>query len=66
MALLYLKIFCYSYVMKKSFLIFIGLVLLLVVAKTAYNKYCESKPEGCKKEKVNYEKDGLPKEGIDY
>jgi hypothetical protein len=52
--------------MKKSFLIFIGLVLLLVVAKTAYNKYCESKPEGCKKEKVNYEKDGLPKEGIDY
>ncbi len=52
--------------MKKSFLIFIVLVLLLVLAKTAYNKYCESKPQGCKKEKLDYEKQGLPEEGIDY
>jgi len=52
--------------MKKSLLLFIIFVILLVFAKMAYNKYCESKPEGCKKEKVNYEKDGLPREGIDY
>lgn len=52
--------------MKKSFLIFIVLVLLLVLAKTAYNKYCESKPQGCKKEKIDYEKQGLPEEGVDW
>jgi hypothetical protein len=51
--------------MKKSFLIFIVLVLFLILAKTAYNKYCESKPQGCKKEKYD-EKQGLPEEGIDY
>jgi len=52
--------------MKKSLLLFIIFVILLILAKTAYTKYCESKPEGCKKEKVDYEKDGLPREGIDY
>ncbi len=51
--------------MKKSFLIFIALVILLVIAKMAYTKYCESKPEGCKKE-VYDENQGLPEEGIDY
>ena len=51
--------------MQKTFLIFIMLVLLLVLAKTAYTKYCESKPEGCKKEKYDENK-GLPEEGIDY
>lgn len=56
--------------MKKSLLLFIILVILLVVAKIAYNKYCASKPEGCKnqingKEKYD-EKQGLPKEGVDY
>jgi len=51
--------------MKKTFLIFMMLVLILVLAKTAYTKYCESKPEGCKKEKYDENK-GLPKEGIDY
>jgi len=52
--------------MKKSLLLFILFVILLVLAKTAYSKYCESKLEGCKKEKVDYEKDGLPQEGIDW
>jgi hypothetical protein len=52
--------------MKKSLLLFIIFVLILIVAKVAYSKYCESKPNGCKKEKVNFEKDGLPHEGIDY
>jgi len=50
---------------KKSFLVFIVLVILLVIAKLAYNKYCESKPEGCKKE-VYDENQGMPREGIDY
>jgi hypothetical protein len=36
-----------------------------VVVKTAYNKYCKSKPEGCKKQMYD-EKQGLPEEGIDY
>jgi len=53
--------------MKKSLILFIILALALVLAKLAYTKYCESKPEGCKKsEKMDYEKDGLPKEGIDW
>jgi len=51
--------------MKKPIIVFLILVLFLVLAKTAYNKYCESKPEGCKKEKYD-EKQGMPKEGIDY
>ncbi len=51
--------------MKKSLLLFIIFVLLLVAAKIAYNKYCASKPEGCKKEVYN-ENQGLPEEGIDY
>jgi len=51
--------------MKKPLILFV-----LVVAKMAYNKYCESKPKGCKnqlngKEKHD-EKQGLPEEGIDY
>ncbi|WP_295420724.1 hypothetical protein [Sulfurovum sp.] len=52
--------------MKKPLFLFIIFVILLVLAKTAYNKYCESKPEGCKKGKIDYEKQGLPEEGIDY
>ena len=52
--------------MNKNFLIFLALVVVLVLAKTAYNKYCESKPEGCKKVKIDYEKDGLPEEGVDW
>jgi hypothetical protein len=51
--------------MKKSLIIFIVLAVVLVVAKLAYTKYCESQPEGCKKE-VYDENQGLPEEGIDY
>ena len=51
--------------MKKSLILFIVFVVLLVVAKIAYTKYCESKPEGCKKVKYD-ENQGLPEEGIDY
>ena len=56
--------------MKKSLILFIVFVILLVIAKIAYNKYCESKPEGCKnqlngKEKYD-ENQGLPEEGVDW
>ena len=51
--------------MKKSLILFIVFAVLLVVAKIAYVKYCESKPEGCKKE-VYDENQGLPEEGIDW
>jgi len=51
--------------MKKALLLFIIFVIVIIVAKIAYNKYCESKPEGCKK--VKYDEDqGLPKKGIDW
>ncbi len=49
--------------MKRNLLIFIILVILLVLAKMAYKKHCESKPEGCPQETIDYEKDGLPIEG---
>ena len=55
---------------KKPLILFIIFVFLLIVARTAYNKYCESKHEGCEnqingKEKYD-EKQGLPEEGVDY
>lgn len=52
--------------MKKSLLLFIIFIILLVLAKIAYKKYCQSKPEGCPKEVVDYEKDGFPEEGVDW
>jgi hypothetical protein len=51
--------------MKKPLLLFIISVVLLIIAKLAYNKYCESKPDGCKKEKYD-ENQGSPREGIDW
>jgi len=45
----------------KSLLLFIVFVILIVVGKMAYTKYCESKPEGCKKGKV----EETPEEGVD-
>ncbi|MEA3433951.1 MAG: hypothetical protein U9R13_05165 [Campylobacterota bacterium] len=51
--------------MKKPLILFIIFVVLFVVAKIAYNKYCASKPEGCKKVKVD-ENQGLPEEGVDW
>jgi len=51
--------------MKKPLLLFIISVVLLIIVKIAYNKYCESKPEGCKKEKKG-EREEYPIEGIDW
>ena len=51
--------------MKKSLILFIIFVILLVVAKIAYNKYCESKPDECKKERYD-ENQGLPEDGVDW
>jgi hypothetical protein len=51
--------------MKKTVIIFIFLVFVLVLLKLLYTKYCHSKPEGCKKE-VYDENQGLPQEGIDW
>ena len=38
--------------MKKPLLLFIIFVIVLIIAKLAYTKYCTSKPEGCKEEKL--------------
>ena len=51
--------------MKKPLLFFIISVVLIIIVKIAYNKYCESKLEGCKKEKYD-EDQGLHKKGIDW
>ena len=46
----------------KPLLLFIVFVVLIVVGKLAYNKYCESKPKGCKEVKM----DETPEEGVDW
>ena len=51
--------------MKKPLLLFIIAVAVLLVAIFVYNKYCQSKPEGCKQEKSN-DMDNFPQEGIDW
>ena len=51
--------------MNKPLLLFISFSILLLVAIVTYNKYCESKPNGCKHS--TYDKKDLgPKEGIDW
>jgi len=37
--------------MKKPLLLFIGVVILFLIAKVMYTKYCASKIDGCKQEK---------------
>lgn len=51
--------------MKKPLLLFIIFVVLFVVAKIVYTKYCESKPEGCKKENLK-DRDETPEKGVDW
>jgi hypothetical protein len=51
--------------MKKPLLFFIISVVLIIIVIIVYNKYCESKPEGCKKEKKD-EREEYPREGIDW
>jgi hypothetical protein len=51
--------------MKKPLLLFIIFAVLFIVASFAYHKYCQSKPEGCKK--VKHDKsDESPRKGIDW
>lgn len=50
--------------MKKPLLIFIGIVILFIVVKVLYTKYCASKVEGCKEEK--FEEKFLPEDHVDY
>jgi hypothetical protein len=53
--------------MKKVIVLFLMGVALLVVAKIAYNKYCESNEGACKDSKdIDYEKHGLPIEGMEW
>lgn len=51
--------------MKKPLILFLIAVAVLIVAKLAYTKYCESKKEGCKKVKHD-PNEGFPQEGIDW
>ena len=51
--------------MKKPLLLFIIAVVLFILAKIAYDKYCETKPEGCKKEKTD-EREEHPVKWIDW
>ncbi len=50
--------------MKKPFFIFISFVILFIIAKVVYTKYCASKEEGCKEEK--FEEKSLPPDHVDY
>jgi len=50
--------------MKKPLLLFIIFVVLFVLAKIAYTKYCASKPDGCKDEP--YVERNLPEDHVDY
>jgi len=52
--------------MKKNLMLFILLVIVLIIAKTVYTKKCNDNPNGCIESKINYEKDGLPVEGVDW
>jgi len=49
--------------MNRNFLIFLAFVLVFVLAKIAYDKHCESKPNGCKEEK--YKDDFLSDDHMD-
>ncbi len=51
--------------MNKPLLLFIIFSFLMIVAVFTYNKYCESKQNGCKQEKFD-ENDLGPREGIDW
>ncbi len=52
--------------MKKPLLLFIVGVVVLIIAAVAYNRYCKSKPGGCKRVSQDVEKIGEPREGIDW
>ena len=53
--------------MKKPLFLFIIGVIVLIAMAFARQKYCESKPNGCKKTKIESEDElGGPYEGIDW
>lgn len=49
--------------MKRPLVLFIIFVVLLVVVKMAYTKYCNAKPNGCKEEP--YEENYLTDDHMD-
>ena len=49
--------------MKKPLLIFIGIVILFIIAKVSYTKYCASKSGACKEEP--YEENILSDDHVD-
>ena len=51
--------------MNKPLLLFISFSIVFLIAIFTYNKYCESKPDGCKHSKFD-ENDLGPREGIDW
>ncbi len=51
--------------MKKPLLLFIIGSIVLIAGIVAYNKYCASKPDGCKKTDVSSD-DMEPRKGIDW
>jgi hypothetical protein len=51
--------------MNKPLLLFIIFTFLFAVASFTYYKYCETKPNGCKHEKLD-KNDFGPREGIDW
>jgi len=48
--------------LKKPLLLFLTVLILFLLALFAYQKYCKSKPGGCKK----IEKEEYPRKGIDW
>ena len=51
--------------MGKPLFLFVVFVVVMVIAKITYNKYCNSKPEGCRSVKID-KNQGSPEEGIDW
>jgi hypothetical protein len=51
--------------MKKPLLLFLAGIIVLLAAKLAYDRYCASKPDGCRKVKQDHENSN-PKKGIDW
>ena len=52
--------------MNKPLILFIFFLILFFIATVAYNKYCDSKPNGCSKHEKFDENNFGPREGIDW
>jgi CDP-diacylglycerol pyrophosphatase len=51
--------------MKKPLMLFLLSLVILVIAGIVYNKYCKSKPDGCKKT-IHDADSEYPQKGIDW